>query len=232
MTENTKTNGISSGLVVRLWMIVDEDGDIETNSVNRFSCGCTDGIPLVRLSDADAKLSECVTSYEKEVAGLTKEIDAKDAEIAKQSAALKLARSKVYSATICHPNGVQFLLEEALAAIDALKASPASAPEGWARIPEALPDEPIRPDESINDQINHIYFVKGWNACREAMLAAAPTPPVSEDRKDAELFRFLLDDHTKKETRQKVRGLFERLPVMSLSAAREAIDAAMQEDKP
>ena len=33
-------------------------------------------------------------------------------------------------------------------------------------------------------------------------------------------------------TRQRVRELFERLPVMSLSAARAAIDAAMQEDKP
>ena len=62
--------------------------------------------------------------------------------------------------------------------------------------------------------------------------AAAPTPPVSEDRKDAERFRFMLDDHAEKTTRQRVRELFERLPVMSLSAARAAIDAAMQEDKP
>ena len=58
--------------------------------------------------------------------------------------------------------------------------------------------------------------------------AAAPTPTVSEDRKDAERFRFMLDDPI----RQRVRELFERLPVMSLSAARAAIDAAMQEDKP
>ena len=53
----------------------------------------------------------------------------------------------------------------------------------------------------------------------------------SEDRKDAERFRFMLDDHAEKTTRQRVRELFERLPVMSLSAARAAIDAAMQEDK-
>ena len=65
-----------------------------------------------------------------------------------------------------------------------------------------------------------------------AALAAAPTPPVSEDRKDAERFHFLQEDHAKKETRQKVRELFNRLPVMSLSAARAEIDAAMQEDKP
>ena len=56
-------------------------------------------------------------------------------------------------------------------------------------------------------------------------LFTAPTPPVSEDRKDAERFRFMLDDHAEKTTRQRVRELFERLPVMSLSAARAAIDA-------
>ena len=53
---------------------------------------------------------------------------------------------------------------------------------------------------------------------------AAPATPVSEDRKDAERFRFMLDDHAEKTTRQRVRELFERLPVMSLSAARAAID--------
>ena len=50
------------------------------------------------------------------------------------------------------------------------------------------------------------------------------TPPVSEAQKDAERFRFMLDDHAEKTTRQRVRELFERLPVMSLSAARAAID--------
>ena len=63
-------------------------------------------------------------------------------------------------------------------------------------------------------------------------LMNKPTPQITEDRKDAERFRFMLDDHAEKTTRQRVRELFERLPVMSLSAARAAIDAAMQEDKP
>ena len=63
-------------------------------------------------------------------------------------------------------------------------------------------------------------------------FTGASIPPVSEDQRDAERLRFMLDDHAEKTTRQRVRELFERLPVMSLSAARAAIDAAMQEDKP
>ena len=99
--------------------------------------------PLVRLSDAEAKLSECVTSYEKEVAGLTEELDAKDAEIEaarrssdywkanhlagnqvieKQSAALKLARQALTSITE-KPRAYEGIrmASQALAAIDALK---------------------------------------------------------------------------------------------------------------
>ena len=72
---------ISSGLVAVAWMAADEGGDLEFNTINKFSCGRTEGTPLVRLSDAEAKLSECVTSYEKEVAGLTAELNAKDEEI-------------------------------------------------------------------------------------------------------------------------------------------------------
>ena len=101
------------------------------------------------------------------------------------------------------------------------KASPASAPEGW----KIVPVEPT--GEMVDAGIRSLGTADKFRA----MLAAAPTPPVSEDRKDAERFRFMLDDHAEKTTRQRVRELFERLPVMSLSAARAAIDAAMQEDK-
>lgn len=61
-----------------------------------------------------------------------------------------------------------------------------------------------------------------------ALLAAAPTPPVQGDLKDAERFRFLLEDHPERETRVRLRELFSRLPVMSQSAARLEIDAAME----
>ena len=72
---------MSSGLVAVAWIAADEGGDLEFNTINKFSCGRTEGTPLVRISDAEAKLSECVTSYEKEVAGLTAELNAKDEEI-------------------------------------------------------------------------------------------------------------------------------------------------------
>ena len=96
------------------------------------------------------------------------------------------------------------------------KASPASAQEGWKHSCNALCLDGVE-----------LWIPQGPHCGKPA-----PTPPVSEDRKDAERFRFMLDDHAEKTTRQRVRELFERLPVMSLSAARAAIDAAMQEDKP
>ena len=110
---------------------------------------------------------------------------------------------------------------------DCICASPASAPEGFALVP-------VVPTHAILD----VMFNAGIDRhdgdltlLYRAMLAAAPTPPVSEDQKDAERFRFLQEDHAKKETRQKVRELFNRLPVMSLSAAREAIDDALGDMK-
>ena len=39
-------------------MAADEGGDLEFNTINKFSCGRTEGTPLVRLSDAEAIISE------------------------------------------------------------------------------------------------------------------------------------------------------------------------------
>ena len=47
-------------------------------------------------------------------------------------------------------------------------ASPASAPEGW-KIPEPMEHEPLRADEPMQVQVDMYHYVKGWNACREAM---------------------------------------------------------------
>lgn len=49
---------ISSGLVAVAWMAEDEDGDLEFNTINEFSCGRTEGTPLVRLSDAEAIIAQ------------------------------------------------------------------------------------------------------------------------------------------------------------------------------
>ena len=93
---------MSSGLVAVAWMAADEGGDLEFNTINKFSCGRTEGTPLVRLSDAEAKLSECVTSYEKEVAGLTAELNAKDEEIERlerESSACDLVEEQIGTIT-------------------------------------------------------------------------------------------------------------------------------------
>ena len=52
---------ISSGLVAVAWMAADEGGDLEFNTINKFSCGRTEGTPLVRLSDAEAIISDLQT---------------------------------------------------------------------------------------------------------------------------------------------------------------------------
>lgn len=49
---------ISSGLVAVAWMAEDEGGDLEFNTINKFSCGRTEGTPLVRLSDAEAIIAQ------------------------------------------------------------------------------------------------------------------------------------------------------------------------------
>ena len=49
---------MSSGLVAVAWMVADEGGDLEFNTINEFSCGRTEGTPLVRLSDAEAIIAQ------------------------------------------------------------------------------------------------------------------------------------------------------------------------------
>ena len=69
-----------------------------------------------------------------------------------------------------------------------------------------------------------------------AMLAAAPTPPVSEDRKDAELLDYIQNHGAtiqivpmaNRTFGFEVGGLHKSRKL----SVREAIDAAMQEDKP
>ena len=111
---------------------------------------------------------------------------------------------------------MEMWIRELRAENERLRASPASVPEvtdGMAiAFHNALTDGSI--GQSEVDEIK---------TGLRAAIAAASTP-ASIRGKDAERFRFMLDDHAEKTTRQRVRELFERLPVMSLSAARAAID--------
>ena len=145
---------ISSGLVVSIYLAFSDDGEnIRFWTSNAFRAvewaqENWETEAFVRLSDAEAKLSECVTSYEKEVAGLTEELDAKDAEIEaarrssdywkanhlagnqvieKQSAALKLAREALfdmqdsYAAVHGWKDSFVIAATTAIAAIDSLQ---------------------------------------------------------------------------------------------------------------
>ena len=76
---------ISSGLVAVAWMAADEGGDLEFNTINKFSCGRTEGTPLVRLSDAEAIINDLQTlviaenqrkqQLEQEVAQMKSDLD-------------------------------------------------------------------------------------------------------------------------------------------------------------
>ena len=91
---------ISSGLVAVAWMVADEDGDLEFNTINKFSCGRTEGTPLVRLSDAEAIIAQKDAEILEQcrINGMGAEREAALlGKVAQQSAALKLARQVLIS---------------------------------------------------------------------------------------------------------------------------------------
>ena len=114
---------------------------------------------------------------------------------------------------------------------DCICASPASAPEGFVLVP-------VVPTHAILD----VMFNAGIDRhdgdltiLYRAILAAAPTPPVSEDRKDAELLDYIQNHGAtiqivpmaNRTFGFEVGGLHKSRKL----SVREAIDAAMQEDK-
>ena len=110
---------------------------------------------------------------------------------------------------------------------DCICASPASAPKGFALVP-------VVPTNAILD----VMFNAGIDRhdgdltiLYRAILAAAPTPPVSEDRNDAERYRWLraaLSDRSAKGRSHHFCSIKEGHP----EELDVSIDAAMQEDKP
>ena len=96
---NTKTDGISSGLVAVAWRAADEGGDLEFNTINKFSCGRTEGTPLVRLSDAEAIIAQKDAEILEQcrINGMGAEREATLlGKVERQSAALKLAREALF----------------------------------------------------------------------------------------------------------------------------------------
>ena len=102
-------------------------------------------------------------------------------------------------------------------------ASPAGAPEGWKLVP-VVPTDPMC-DAAYSDRI---VWNSGPRAIYEAMLSAVSTPPVSEDRKDAERFREGWT-HACNALCMEIALWIERCPHCGIPAPKAP---AMQEDKP
>ena len=126
---------------------------------------------------------------------------------------------------------------------DCICASPASAPvaapdyriadrgfrwdaENRQHIPQLLIEFAPVPANEPNDST-------GWKDrdSLAAMLAAAPTPPVSEDRKDAERLNWL-DEQGMIAIGHKGCGEYRYYAGDLFPAIRQVIDQARQEDKP
>ena len=116
---------------------------------------------------------------------------------------------------------------------DCICASPASAPKGWKLVPFEPTDAMI---ECGCRALGALYGQYGASEAYRAMLAAAPVPSVSEDRKDAELLDYIQNHGATIQIVPRANRTFGfevgGLHKSRKLSVREAIDAAMQEDKP
>ncbi len=112
----------------------------------------------------------------------------------------------------------------ARAVYEAGRASPASVP-GWKLVPDVPTSTMVLAGEKALSEHDFLRMDSAY--C--AMLATAPTPPVSEDRKDAERYRVLKSGDFSVEKFVSSSYGWKFVPMEELDAA---IDAAMQEDKP
>ena len=129
--------------------------------------------------------------------------------------------------------GEQLCIDQLERELALLKASPVGAPEGYAIVPVEILDRfpEINPSNYDHDGA---CALNAWGV--ELVLSAAPVPSVSEDRKDAELLDYIqnhgatiqLVPMANRTFGFEVGGLHKSRKL----SVREAIDAAMQEDKP
>ena len=123
------------------------------------------------------------------------------------------------------------MLEQAIVEFKRTQASPASVP-GWKLVPDVPTSTMVLAGEKALSEHDFLRMDSAY--C--AMLATAPTPPVSEDRKDAELLDYIQNHGAtiqivpmaNRTFGFEVGGLHKSRKL----SVREAIDAAMQEDKP
>ena len=127
----------------------------------------------------------------------------------------------------------------ARAVYEAGRASPASVP-GWKLVPDVPTSTMVLAGEKALSEHDFLRMDSAY--C--AMLATAPATPVSEDRKDAERYRWLIDNSFNKgitqfhvwkhtwEPHSKTGEQIEWKQRISGPSLDAAIDAAMQEVKP
>ena len=116
----------------------------------------------------------------------------------------------------------------ARAAYEAGRASPASAPEGWKWRRHARTRwEAVGHWDSIEEMAYNDMLGRGWDV-EKLYSHAAPTPPVSEDRKDAERFREGWT-HACNALCMEIALWIERCPHCGMPAPKAP---AMQEGKP
>lgn len=119
----------------------------------------------------------------------------------------------------------------ARAVYEAGRASPASVP-GWKLVPDVPTSTMVLAGEKALSEHDFLRMDSAY--C--AMLGSAPTPPSTEDRKDAELLDYIQNHGAtiqivpmaNRTFGFEVGGLHKSRKL----SVREAIDAAMQEDKP
>ena len=113
------------------------------------------------------------------------------------------------------------------------RASPASAPEGWKLVPVEPTEEMVNAFKSADLTELRRYGVTisrllvRFTQNYRALLAAAPNPPSTEDRKDAERYRWLLPRLVAWQNKDFENAFLHH----THETIEDAIDAAMQEDK-
>ena len=110
---------------------------------------------------------------------------------------------------------------------DCICASPSSVPEGWKDFLQDL-------TQKISEAMYHTpdYFHRDMVRLAHRahkLLAAAPTPPSTEDRKDAERYRVIKNGEFAVERFVSASYGWTYVSIKELD---EVLDAAMQEDRP